>query len=161
MAIKSQKDLAAGLLFTVIGIAFAVGAREYPIGTAARMGPGYFPIILGILMAILGTVIALQSLGTPRDDERIGTIAWRPLLLIVGANVVFGTLLGGISPLGIPSFGLIIAVIALVLMAARASDEFRLKEVVVLAAILAAGSWFVFIQLLNLPIPLWPAFLVN
>ena len=76
MAIKSQKDLLAGLMFTLTGAAFTLGAREYDMGTAGRMGPGYFPLVLGIILAGLGILITLQSFGgKPKPDGEIGHFA--------------------------------------------------------------------------------------
>ena len=91
MLLKSQKDFFSGLLFMTVGGAFAYGATTYQVGTAARMGPGYFPLLLGVILALMGVVIAVRSFiaGTP-DGDHIGAIAWKPLLLVLGANVAFG-----------------------------------------------------------------------
>ncbi|RJG03245.1 tripartite tricarboxylate transporter TctB family protein [Noviherbaspirillum sedimenti] len=158
MLISNQKDFFAGLMFTVVGGAFALGAREYSIGTSASMGPGYFPLMLGILLAALGIALALQSFGEPDEDEKVGAIAWQPLFFITIANLAFGILLGGLPLIGLPSMGLVLAIIALVLLASLAGEEFKLREALVLAGVLALGSWLVFIKLINLPIQLWPAF---
>lgn len=162
MVLKSQKNFISGLFFTVIGGAFALGARGYSMGSAARMGPGYFPMMLGIILAILGMLITLQSFGDyRRKGEEVGAVAWRPLAFIIGANLVFGILLGGLPSVGLPSFGLVLAIVALVFVSALADQNFRLKESVVLSVILAVGSWLTFVKLLNLPFQLWPAFLVD
>ncbi len=80
MKIKSQKDFFAGLMFTIVGIAFAWGATTYSVGTGARMGPGYFPLMLGILLGILGIIVIFTSLVIETvDGEPVGKIAWRPL----------------------------------------------------------------------------------
>lgn len=162
MRIKSQKDFAAGLMFTIVGIGFAWGATSYTIGDAARMGPGYFPLALGVLLAILGLVITFGALVVETEDgEKIGSIAWRPLGFIIGANVLFGVLLAGVPRFGIPAFGMIVAIYGLTIVAALASEEFRLKEVVVLATVLAILSYLAFVKLLNLQFPVWPSFLVG
>lgn len=160
MRIKSQKDFFAGLFYLVVGGGFAIGATNYTIGDASRMGPGYFPMLVGTLLAILGVIIILQALivETP-DGDPIGHWVWRPLVYVILANFLFGILLGGIPTLGIPPTGLIIGIIVLTIVAAMAGTEFKLKEVLILAAILAIGSWAIFIYGLNLQMPVWPSFL--
>lgn len=86
MQIKSRQDFWAGLMFIALGVVFAWGATEYSFGSAARPGPGYFPFGLGILLALLGALVLLGALTLETaDGGRIGRIAWRPLLIIVGA----------------------------------------------------------------------------
>ena len=158
MAIKSQQNLVAGLMFSITGAAFALGAREYDMGTAGRMGPGYFPLVLGVILAVLGILIAFQSFGSQRrESEDIGDIAWRPLCFIIGANLIFGLLLGGLPSLGIPAMGLIVAIVGLTFVAMMAS-EFCIKRAVILSAILAVGSYFVFVKMLGLTFQVWPWF---
>ncbi len=162
MKIKSQKDFFAGLLFMVVGSAFAWGATSYTVGQAARMGPGYFPLMLGVVLAILGSIVLFQSLVVETEDgQKIGKIAWRPLVFIVGANVIFGILLGGVPALGIPAMGLIVATYGVVLVASQAGNQFRIKEVLILATILAALSYLAFIKVLKLQFPVWPSFIVG
>jgi len=158
--LASQKDFLSGLMFTVVGAAFALGAREFEVGTAARMGPGYFPLMLGVLLAVLGVVITVQSFrkGGP-DGDPVGAIAWRPLVFVLGANLVFGALLVGVPALGIPAFGLIVALYALVIIAGFAQPGTSIKQSLVLATILAVGSYGAFVYMLNLQFPVWPAFL--
>jgi hypothetical protein len=161
--IKSQKDFAAGLMFSVVGAAFAIGAwSNYTIGDAARMGPGYFPLLLGTVLAVLGAFIVFSALVVETEDgDKIGAIAWRPLGFIIGANVLFGVLLAGVPRLGIPAFGLIVAIYGLTFVASLAGDDFRPKEVAILATLLAAISYLAFVMLLKLQFPVWPAFLVR
>lgn len=162
MLLKSQKDFLSGLLFMAVGGAFAYGASTYQVGTAARMGPGYFPLLLGVLLALMGAVIAVRSFiaGTP-DGDRVGAIAWKPLLLVLGANVAFGALMIGVPSLGIPQFGLVVAIFAQVGIASLAAEKFVLTEVLVLAAILAVGSYAAFVVLLGLQFPVWPSFIAG
>lgn len=159
MKARSQKDFLSGLMFTAVGIAFAVGATNFDIGGAARMGPGYFPLLLGILLAILGAIITIQSFGRGVAQEKVGEIAWRPLVFILGANLAFGVLLVGVPALGIPAFGLIVALYALVIIAGYARPGHKIKESVVLATILAVGSYGAFVYALNLQFPVLPWFL--
>ena len=162
MKIKSQKDFFSGLMFMSVGVAFAWGASTYNIGEGARMGPGYFPLVLGIVLAAIGAFTIFESMVVETEDgEKIGSFAWKPLVFIIGANVVFGILLGGIPRLGIPPFGLIVAIYALVFIASLAGDDFRWKEVLVLATVLAVGSYFAFVRLLSLQFPVWPSFIVG
>ncbi len=162
MRIKSQKDFFSGLLFIVVGIAFAWGATNYKVGDAARMGPGYFPLMLGVLLAILGIVVTFNALVVETEDgDPVGSIAWRPLFFIILANLTFGVLLGGLPSVGLPYMGLIAAIIALTFIAALAGEEFKFKEVVILAVILAITCYLTFIVALKLQFPAWPAFIAG
>jgi hypothetical protein len=162
MKIKSERDFYAGLLFTAVGTAFAWGASTYTIGKAAQMGPGYFPLLLGILLALIGLFIVFEALVVETaDGEKVGKFAWKPLFFIIAANLLFGILLAGFPKLGIPAFGLIVAIFGLVLVASLAGDEFNLKEVLILAAVLAVGSYLAFIKLLKLNFAVWPSFITG
>ena len=148
-------------MFMGVGIAFAWGASGYTIGDGARMGPGFFPLALGIILAILGSFITFKALVVETvDGEKIGKLAWRPLFFIILANVVFGIMIGGLPSLGLPAMGLIVGIYALTFIASLAGDEFRLKGVLVLGTVLAILSYLAFIVLLKLQFPVWPAFLV-
>jgi hypothetical protein len=160
MKIKSQKDFFSGLMFLVVGTSFAWGSTNYTIGEGARMGPGYFPLMLGVMLGLIGLFITFQSLVVETESgERIGTAAWKPLVFIIGANVIFGVLLAGLPKFGIPAMGLIVAIFALTFMAALAGNEFKAKEVAILAVVLAVGSYLAFIVLLKLQFPVWPSFI--
>ena len=160
--IKSQQDFFSGLMFSLVGGAFAWGATNYSIGTGARMGPGYFPLLLGIFLAVLGAFITFYSLIEHTEDgEPIGKFAWKPIVFILGSNVVFGILLAGLPKFGIPPMGLIAAIYALVIIASKAGDTFKLKEVLILATILSVGSYLAFIMLLKLQMPVWPTFITG
>jgi hypothetical protein len=162
MRIKSQKDFFAGLMFTIIGAGFAFGASTYTVGNGARMGPGYFPLMLGILLAILGGFVVFESMVVETEDgDKIGTWAWKPLGFIIGANVLFGVLLGGLPKFGIPAMGLIIAIYGLTFVSALAGEEFKTKEVAILATVLAVMSYAAFILLLKLQFQVWPTFIAG
>lgn len=145
-----------------VGGAFAWGATNYQIGDASRMGPGYFPFLLGIVLVILGALVTLKSFrsGPPGGDE-IGAFSWRPLVFILGANLLFGALLVGVPALGIPQFGLIVAIFGLVITAGYARKGATFKEGLVLSVALATGSYLAFVKLLNLQFPVLPWFLAN
>jgi hypothetical protein len=162
MKIKSQKDFYSGVMFMAVGAAFAWGATTYTIGEGARMGPGYFPLMLGLLLTALGAFILFESLVVETEDgDPIGKWAWRPLAFIIAANLLFGVLLGGLPSIGVPAMGMIVAIYGLTIVAAMASDEFNLKEVLILATILAIGSYLAFIVLLKLQFQVWPTFITG
>ncbi|MBX3637344.1 MAG: tripartite tricarboxylate transporter TctB family protein [Rubrivivax sp.] len=152
MKIKSEKDFWSGLMFIVVGVGFAWGATNYSFGSSARPGPGYFPFGLGIIMAVLGALILFKALTVESDGgDKVGGIAWKPMLIVVGSVVLFGLLL--------PQAGMFVTLPLLVVTTALAGDEFHWGEALANAAVLTAGSWLVFIYGLNLTIPLWPRFM--
>jgi hypothetical protein len=149
--IKSQKDFWSGLMFMAVGIAFAWGSTFYSFGSSARPGPGYFPFGLAVLMALLGALLLFEALTIETEDgELIGSWAWRPLLIIVGAVAAFGWAL--------PHLGMVIALPLLVFTSAIAGDEFHWKDALINAVVLTIGCWVIFIYGLKLTIPLWPTF---
>ncbi len=149
-------------MFAVVGGVFAIGATTYNVGTAARMGPSYFPFLIGVLTAALGVAVMIKALltGGP-DGDPIGRIAWRPLVFIIGANLSFGVLLAGLPSFGIPAFGMIIAIYALTFIASLAAGRLSFKSTFILATILASGSYFAFVVALKLQFPVWPSFIVR
>ena len=151
MRIKSERDFWSGLMFVVVGIIFAVGATNYSMGSSARPGAGYFPLLLSVIMAILGAIVLFKSLTieTPGGDP-IGHIAWKPLIIIVASIAVFGVT--------IELLGMIASIPILIFIASLAGDEFHWRDVIANAAVLTVGSWAVFIVGLKLTIPLWPWF---
>jgi hypothetical protein len=152
MKIKSERDFWSGLMFVVVGIAFAWGATTYNFGSSARPGPGYFPFGLGVLLAVLGGMVLFKALTIESEGgDKIGAWAFKPLLWIVGSVAVFGWAL--------PHLGMVIGLPILIVVAAMAGDEFHWGEALVNAAILTFGSWLIFIVGLKLTIPLWPSFL--
>lgn len=154
MKIKSQRDFFSGLMFIAVGAIFAVGATNYSMGSSAKPGAGYFPLILSVLMAILGAVVLFKSLTIETEGgDPIGDIAWKPLIIIVASIAVFGVAL--------PRLGLFITIPLLVLMVSTAGGEFSLKGVLLSCLVLTAFSWVVFIWGLNLTIPLKPFFMAG
>jgi len=158
--IRSQQDFFSGLMFTAAGLAFAWAAAAYPLGSAAAMGPGYFPLMLGLVLAALGLLIMFKALVLETETgNRVGRWAWRPLLFVLGANVLFGLLLGGVPSWGLPGMGLVVAIYGLTLVASLAARDFRLGETLMLATVLALGCYLVFVLLLKLQFPVWPDFI--
>ena len=131
MKIKSQQDFWAGLMFIAIGLGFAWGALNYRFGTSAQPGPGYFPFGLGILLALLGAFTLFESLTIDTDDgEPVHAVAWKPMVVILGAIVLFGLLL--------PRLGLFIALPVLVVTSALWVRLGGISEASALAASLFA-----------------------
>ena len=126
------------------------------------MGPGYFPFMLGLILIVLGALVAFNAFKSgPPGGDKIGAIAWRPLVFILGANLLFGALLVGLPSLGIPAFGLIVAIFGLVILAGYAREGASLKDSLILATALSIGSYLAFVKLLNLQFPVLPWFLAN
>ena len=146
MKIRAPKDFWAGLMFIGFGIGFAAVAQNYQMGTAVRMGPAYFPTMLGGLLALLGLAIFVQSFVAA--GPKVPAFAFRPLIMILVAIVLFGIVL---KPLG-----LVLASAILVGVGALGGHEFRWKEVAILYVVLAVFSVFVFVKGLGLPFPIWP-----
>ncbi|MBT3068809.1 tripartite tricarboxylate transporter TctB family protein [Rhodoferax sp. U11-2br] len=157
MSVVQDKDVYAGALLALVGSAFAWGATSYTVGTSARMGPGYFPMVLGVLLALLGVLILLRGWRKALDQRlAVGPWAWKPLFFIVAANLLFGVLLGGLPSLNWPAMGFIVAIFGLTLVAGLAGERFNLKESLLLALVLAVGSYLAFVLLLQLQLPVWP-----
>lgn len=154
MKIKSQKDFWSGLMFVAVGLGFAWGATSYSFGSSARPGPAYFPFGLGVLLAIMGALVWFASITVETEDgDPIGSIAWKPLLIITGSVVMFGFIL--------PKLGMILSLPLLIIVAALAGDEFHWKDSVISVVVLTLGSWLIFIKGLSLVIPLWPSFITG
>lgn len=150
MKIKSPKNFWAGLMFMGVGLFFLVWAIvHYQMGTAVRMGPAYFPAVLGGMMAVLGFIVLIGSFAIV--GPAVPKFHFRPLILISVACVVYGYLM---KPLG-----LILATAALVFISAYGGHEFKWKEVSVLYLVLIVFSVLVFVKGLTLPFPICPAFM--
>jgi len=144
--IRSPNDFWCGLLFVVVGIAFAVLARNYRFGTPARMGPGFFPTILGGILAALGLTLAIPALA--RDGDPLSFPRLQPAVTILTAIIAFALLL---APLGF-----VLAAAALILISGLADPELRPLENIGLTLFLIAFSVAIFVMVLGLPMNLWP-----
>jgi hypothetical protein len=145
--IRAPQDFWAGVLFAALGVGFALLAQRYSMGSAARIGPGYFPAILGGVLALFGLVLVVRSLavaGLP-----LGGWHWRSLTLIPCSIAVF--------ILGLESLGFVVASFLSVFIASLASRRFALRRALPLAAGLAVFSALVFVRALKLQMPLWPS----
>ena len=140
-----HRDIVAGLLFVGIGALALLAARGYPVGTAMRMGPGYFPVVLGWLLIALGALVGLRA--ARRRDWQAVAWSWRPLAWITFSIVLFGFLM--------PRLGLVPALVAMFPVAAAAGREFRWREVLVLTLVMSAFAGAVFVYGLKLPYSLF------
>lgn len=147
--IRNPKDFWAGLMFVALGITALILASAYNLGTAARMGPGYFPRILGILLIVLGAIIALASLRT--DGEPIPNWPLRPTVVVLGSVVLFGAV--------VAHLGVALSTVMLIVASSAASHEFRARESLIVGVLLAALAVGVFVIGLQLQLPIWPPFL--
>jgi hypothetical protein len=152
MKIKSPRDFWAGLMFIAFGLFFAIVAQlNYQMGTAVRMGPAYFPTVLGGLLAVLGAIVFFMSFsveGTP-----VPKFHFRPLLFILVSSLAFAYLL---KPLG-----LVLATAILIFISAYGGHEFKFKEVAILTGVLVIFSVLVFVKGLTLPFPICPSVIDN
>lgn len=148
LRIKNQVDFLAGLVFTVLGLAFAIQSLPHQLGTAGEMGPGYFPLMLGLLLALLGLVVLASSTITGDENDRLDAIRLRPVFLVTSAVVLFGLLL---IPLGLVGSSFV-----LVILSASASQEFRWRYALITALVMVVISYILFVYGLGLPIPTWP-----
>jgi hypothetical protein len=146
LKIKSQEDFWAGLMFIGFGVLAVVVARNYPMGTAMRMGPGYFPTYLGAIMVVIGAILAGRAFKV--EGAKIGPWGWRPLLWLSVAFASFGVL--------IESWGFVLALLALIIASSLAGRDTRPFELVILILVLITGAVALFVYGLELPYQLFP-----
>ena len=142
----ARKDLAAGAVFAGFGLAFAVTSATYDIGTPLRMGPGFFPLVLGTVLVVLGVLIAISGY-LAADRSEIGTVPWRALALLLSAIFFFG--------FTVRDLGLVPALFVSVLLAALAGRHAKVVPSVVIAASLTALSVLIFVYALQLRLSLF------
>ena len=146
MRIRHRKDFIAGLMFVAVGIAAIAISTNYALGTAARMGPGYFPRILGLLLIALGAILALRALRL--NGPPLPPWPWRPTVVVLAAVVLFGAIVNTV--------GVALSTVVLIVAASAASHEFRPKEALVSGVFFAALAVGVFVIGLKLQLPIWP-----
>ena len=152
MKIKSPQDFWAGLMFIAFGLFFVVVAmKNYQMGSSVRMGPAYFPVVLGGLLVFLGALVLLDSI--VEEGEPVAKFHFRPLIWIGLSSLAFAYLL---KPLG-----LVLASVALVFISAYGGHEFKWKEVAIMSVVLVIFSVLVFVKALVLPFPICPDFINN
>ena len=156
MKIGHEKNFWGGMLFIALGLLFAVIAKGVPgllngytMGTPARMGPGFFPFYLGLILIALGIVVVFSGLRVHEGDPgKLERFHWKPILFVLGSVVAFGLLLKPI--------GMLLAGVLLVIGASLGSYEFKLKNTIILGIALSIFCALVFVTGLKLPIPLCP-----
>lgn len=153
MLIKNKQDFWAGAMFAAIGLSFALGATKYSLGTAARMGPGYFPFWLGICLAVLGAVVAITAMSTKAERIELEKFDWKLAFIIIGSVLASGVALNYL--------GIYLATFLLVVTSSLASYEFNWKIAIANGLFLILFVWVAFIKGLGLVFPLWPVFLSN
>ncbi len=155
MKIKNAKDFWSGVRFVAFGVFFAGFATQYDMGSAARMGPAYFPMVLGLLLVAIGLYVGFTGLKFEAEDGhgQVDKFHFKPLLLVLGGVSAFGLLLR-------PG-GMIVALSAMIIIASFGSGEFKWREILPLTAGLALLVWVMFIWGLGLTIPVLPAFMQN
>jgi hypothetical protein len=144
---RLTKDLLSGVMFSVFGLGAAIIAHGYGFGSPARMGPGFFPIVVGVLLAAMGFALIVQSLRNPEADAPVERLHLRPLFFISAAIASFGIL--------IEEKGLIAALVALIVIARFAGREGSLAEVAVMVVVLIAVAVGIFVYGLNIYLRLW------
>jgi len=153
MKIKNQEDFWAGVMFVIFGAFFVILGVQYKIGTAAKMGPGYFPTLLGVIVIFLGIIISGSSLSTTEAGPKTTKFGWPSLFFILGSVVLFGLLL---RPLG-----LILSLFILIATSSYASKKFSWRSMLVNSAVLILMCVAIFVWALQLQIPLSPSFMAN
>ena len=148
VSIRAPKDFWAGVMFIAFAAVALYVSRNYSLGTTIRMGPGYFPMLLGGMLALIGGILVVRSLVIAGDP--LGHVRVLPLVVVAVAVVLFGVLL--------PRLGLVITLPLVIVVSALASVQSRRWEVLILALMLTVFSALVFVYGLRLPIPLWPTF---
>ncbi|MVW79145.1 tripartite tricarboxylate transporter TctB family protein [Bordetella sp. 02P26C-1] len=151
MQLRNRQDFWSGVMFIALGLGASWQATNYQMGTAARMGPGYFPFALGIVLALLGAIVLLGSLSKKATETHVDKFDWRITFLVIGSVVLYALIL---KPLGV-----YLSVFVLVVVSSFASHEFNLKVAVANGIFLVVFSYLAFIKGLGLIFPLWPSFL--
>lgn len=142
---RQLKDILAGALFIALGLAFAVGALAYEIGDPLRMGPGYMPLVLGLLLTGLGVGIVVKAFVAGEGGD-IGRVEWRAIVFIVAALIFFGLTVRGL--------GVAASLLGTTLLASLARARTSLLEAVLVSVGLTVLSVVLFIFVLQLRLPL-------
>lgn len=150
MQIRDHKDFALGAACLAIGAAFALTATSYNLGTASKMGPGYFPFVLGTLLAVIGAIIAARSMAARRVLRQLDRIEPKAALLVLGSICLFAILYDDV--------GLVLAIIGAVVLSSRAAPDYSLLQAFFAGVVLCVLCVVIFVWALGLQMPLWPSF---
>ena len=153
MRIRHPKDFLTGVMFVFFGGAAVGMSADLTIGSAAKMGPGYFPLALGAFLIVLGVVILLQGLIGAKGLQAWPALQLKPLAVVLLSVVLFSQILRPV--------GLLLSTAGLVVLASKASHEFRWQEALLNAAVLMAIVLVVFVYFLEFQIPIWPSFVAG
>lgn len=153
MKIRNQRDFWSGVLFVVTGVLFMILSRQYQFGTAAKMGPGYFPTVLGGIMAVLGLMLIVPAMSAKSPEAKVERIDFKVNGIILLSIAVYAATL--------PSLGFIVSLVLLIVISSMASHEFDLKTTAISSVVLLVFSWLVFVKGLELQFPFLPTFLTR
>jgi hypothetical protein len=151
--LRNKRDFWAGIMFICFGLLFVGLSQQYSLGTAAKMGPGYFPTVLGGLMAVLGAIVCVGAFSKGNPITDLSKVGWRELAMVLGGVGLFG--------FALPFLGLIIALVLLIFVSALASHEFSVRDTILAIIFLIILSYGVFVWGLELQFPVWPKFLTK
>jgi hypothetical protein len=146
LKIKNQEDFWAGLMFAGFGALAIWLSTDYPMGTASRMGPGYFPTWLGGIMLVLGVIVTAMALKAD-GEQKIVPFAWKPMIMLSLGFAIFGW--------GIDRVGFVPSLFAMILVTAAAGQTFKVSEVLIMSVALVAGAVGIFIYGVDMPYPLF------
>ena len=153
MQLRNHHDLWSGVMFAAVGLLFVALSQQYQLGTAAKMGPGYFPTSLGALLTILGLAIGLTAFSKNNHESKVAPFGWRENGLVLLAVILFAAAL--------PHLGIVISLVILVFVSAAASHEFSVRDTVLATIFLLILSYLVFVKGLELQFPVWPKYFTN
>jgi hypothetical protein len=153
MKIRNQRDFWSGVLFVITGVLFMILSRQYQFGTAAKMGPGFFPTMLGGIMTVLGVMLALPAMSSKSPEIKVDRIDFKVIGVILLAVGVYAATL--------PTLGFIVSLFLLIFISSMASHEFTLKTTAISSVVLLIFSWLVFVKGLELQFPFLPTFLTR
>jgi hypothetical protein len=153
LTLRNRKDFWSAVMFILFGALFIVWSTDYQFGSTQRMGPGYFPTILGILLVVLGIMVAIPSFSQTAPETHVEKIGWRGVLIILGAVALYAFLL--------PRAGFVVSLVVLIVLSAMGSKEFTWKAALLSCVVLGISSYLVFVKGLELQFPVWPVFLTR
>lgn len=153
MQIRNHHDLWSGIMFAAFGLLFMFLSQQYQMGTAAKMGPAYFPTVLGGLLAVLGLIIGLGAYSKNNHESAVAPVGWREIGLVLLAVALFAIFL--------PFLGMVVSIVVLVMISSLASHEFRLRDTFLSVVVLLAMSYLVFVKGLELQFRVLPKFIVE